>query len=210
MITNIISTIALTSVLGLGQLVTPLVLGQPLASHQISLEKRYYPVQKENILLNLAYLDGRVTKKSDINWDELNKPFKSEFTLQPGQTFAYHDDVLPEYKGKVVITTKAHFNWNEGFKAYGYLVGDGVCHSASLIYWVAKEAGLDTYAPTNHNFMAIPGIDNIYGVSIYANPNASGTHARQNLYITNNKDKAVTFKFEYDGVNLKATVVESN
>lgn len=180
-----------------------------LASHEMSLEKRYYPVQKENILLNLAYLDGRVSKKEGIDWEEVKKPFQSEFKLEPGQTFAFHDDILPEYQSKITRTSNAHFNAEEGFKSYGYLFGDGVCHLASLIYWVAKDAGLEAVAPANHNFMAIPEISGEYGVSIYSNPVIKGSNAKQNLYITNNKDRAITFKFEYDGDNLKASVLEN-
>ncbi len=181
-----------------------------LASHEFSLEKRYYPVQKENILLNLAYMDGKVSKKEDINWDEIQKPQTYAFMLNPGETFAFHDDVLPEYSDKVVKTTNAHFNYAEGFKSYGYLVGDGVCHLASLIYLVALDAGLDAKAPTRHDFMSIPEIDRQYGVSIFNNPNLPGANAKQNLYITNNRDKTVEFKFDYNGDKLKISVVEIN
>ena len=114
---------------------------------------------------------------------------------------------MPEYEGKITKTTNAHFNFQEGFKTDGYLYGDGVCHLASLIYWVAKDAGLDAYAPNNHNFAIIPEISKEYGVSIYNHPNNKAKGQRQNLYITNNKEKAVTFKFEYDGVNLKVSVL---
>ena len=76
----IIDTLAKISVAAIvsvsSQFVTPQVQEQIISSHEISLEKRYYPVQKDNILLNLAYMDGRVTKKEDISWDELQKPFK--------------------------------------------------------------------------------------------------------------------------------------
>lgn len=208
MVSDIITTLVAVSYLSFGgPLISPLE--KPLATHEMSLEKRYYPVQKENILLNLAYLDGRVSKKQDINWNELQKPFEYQFSLEPRQTFAFHDDLLPEYQGKVARTTNAHFNAEEGFKSYGYLFGDGVCHLASLIYWVAKDAGLEAVAPANHNFMAIPEISREYGVSIYSNLFIKGSNAKQNLYITNNKDRAISFKFEYDGVNLKASVLEN-
>ena len=208
MITDTLVKISTAVILTIGQLTTPLVPDNVLASHEISLEKRYYPVQKENILLNLTYMDGRVTKKEDINWDQISKPFTYEFNLEPGKTFAFHDDVLDQYKQSLVKTTKAHFNAQEGFKADGYLFGDGVCHLASLIYWVAKEAGLEAVAPTNHNFMEIPEIAREYGVSIYNNPASYGSNAQQNLYVTNNKEKTITFKFAYDGTNLKVTVLE--
>lgn len=186
-----------------------------LASHEISLENRY-PVKsvsdifKDNILLNLVYMEGRVKRKEDINWDEIKKPLSIQFSLEPGKTFAFHEDILDEYKNTLVKTTQAHFNAADGFKTDGYLFGDGVCHLASLMYWVAKDAQLDTKAPTNHDFMAIPEIDKQYGVSIYSNPFSKGSYQMQNLYVTNNKQKPITFKFEYDGEKLKASVVEEN
>lgn len=193
----------------------PAIPEKVLSSQEISLENRY-PVKsvsdifKDNILLNLAYMDGRIKRKEDINWDEIKKPLSIQFSLGPGKTFAFHDDVLDEYKNTLVKTTQAHFNSSEGFKTDGYLFGDGVCHLASLIYWVAKDAQLDTKAPTNHDFMAIPEIDKQYGVSIYSNPFSKGSYQMQNLYVTNNKQKPITFKFEYNGEKLKASVVEEN
>lgn len=210
MITDTLIKISTAAILTVGELVNPTPVENVLASHEMSLEKRYYPVQKENILLNLAYMDGRVSKKEDINWDEVQKPFHSEFKLETNKTFAYHDDVLPEYGDSLVKTTQAHFNFQEGFKSAGYLAGDGVCHLASLIYWVALDAGLQAQVPTNHDFMAIPEIDRKYGVSIYANPESKGSNTKQNLYVTNNKEKAITFNFDYDGDKLKISVIEEN
>lgn len=218
MITNAISTITAVSFLALG---SPLTVINPqslfereevLASHEISLDNRYpvasvSEVFKDNILLNMAYMDGRVISK-DINWDEVRKPATISFKLNPGEAFAYHDDILPEYEGKITKTTNAHFNASEGFKTDGYLYGDGVCHLASLIYWVAKDAGLEALAPTNHDFMNIPEIDRQYGVSIYSNPFSKGSSVRQNLYITNNKENPVEFKFEYNDGKLKVTALE--
>lgn len=182
-----------------------------LASKQISLEKRYSnkfvnDVMKDNILLNLAYMDGRVKKASDINWSEIEKPFKAKFRLDPNKTFAYHDDVLTEHKDEVELTTQAHFNYQEGFKSDGYLAGDGVCHLASLIYWAAKDAGLIAHAPTNHDFAPIPEIDKIFGVSIYSMPGAPLANAQQNLYIKNNQNKPVELEFSYDGRILKLSI----
>ena len=125
-----------------------------------------------------------------------------------GQEFVFHDQILPEYKGSVVRTTNAHFNYQDGFKSDGYLTGDGVCHLASLIYWTAKDAGLEAYAPTDHDFAEIPGVPKEYGVSIYDLPGAFETSARQNLYITNNLDKPVSFIFNYDGSNLTVDVIK--
>lgn len=195
------------------QLVSPQVIEHVIASHEISLENRYEiksvsDVFKDNILLNLAYMEEKVKSKDKINWDEIKKPFKYEFKLEPNKTFAFHDDVLDEYKGKVAVTTKAHFNSDEGFKTDGYLFGDGVCHLASLLYWVAKDAKLDAKAPTNHDFAVIPEINRENGVSIYSSPQSIGSNAQQNLYITNNKGKAITFKFEYNEDKLKVSILE--
>lgn len=214
MISNIaqISTLA---ILTLSQLVAPALPDHTLASREISLNDRY-PVStvnevfKDNILLNLAYMQGKVQKASDINWGGVRSPSQFDFKLDPGKTFAFHDDILDTYKDSLTQTTKAHFSATEGFKSDGYLYGDGVCHLASLIYWVAKEANLDAKAPTSHDFMNIPEIDKQYGVSIYNNPFSKGSNAQQNLYITNNKNKQVEFKFDYSEDKVKVSVIEVN
>lgn len=184
-----------------------------LASKTFSLEDRYdvpsvNTVFKDNILLTLKYMDGEIKGKGDISWDKVEAPFHAEFTLKPGEEFAFHDQILPEYKGNVVKTTNAHFNWTDGFKSDGYLTGDGVCHLASFIYWVAKDAGLTAVALTNHNFAKINDVPKEYGVAIYDWPGQFETSARQNLYITNNLDKPVTFMFNYDGNNLTIGVIK--
>lgn len=168
-----------------------------LSSHEISLEQRY-PVKSVNEVMKYNILHT------------LDRMGETKFTLERGRTFAFHDDILPEYKDTLVKTTNAHFNAAEGFKTDGYLYGDGVCHLASLIYWVAKDAGLEVLAPVNHDFMPIPQISREYGVSIYSNPYSKGANSRQNLYITNNKNNPVEFKFEYKDDNLKLSVVENN
>lgn len=195
-------------------LVNPLTGNYLLAQHEMSLDNRYSnqfvnDVFKDNILLNLAYLDGRVTSQKDIKWDEITKPFQYEFKLDPNKTFAFHSDVEDKYKDSLVKTTNAHFNSQEGFKTDGYLFGDGVCHLASLINWVAKDAGLEVEAPTNHDFANIPDVPKKYGVSIYSSPFSKGSNAQQNLYITNNKNKPVTFKFEYINNRVSVAIVEA-
>ena len=156
----------------------------------------------------IKYTKGEKIDPSKIDWEKIGKPMEYRLSLKPGETFAFHDDVLPKYDGKVKKTTNSHFNSSEGFKSDGYLVGDGVCHLASLLYWVAKDAGLDTLAPTNHDFANIPDVPREYGVSIYAYPEKRESDAVQNLYITNNKNKEVAFEFEYDGNKLRIKAVE--
>ncbi len=178
-----------------------------LATHSISLENRWDDSQfvndvfKDNILLALFYLDNKIEDKSQINWDEIQKPFKAEFTLNPTEIFAFHEHTLKDYSDNLVKTTNANFIGSEGFRNSGNLIGDGVCHLASLMYWVADEAGLKTYNPSDHNFAIINEVPKEYGSGILS-PNPLG-----NLYITNNLEKPVIFSFDFDGENLKLSVV---
>lgn len=139
--------------------------------------------------------------------DRMNSKSYS-ITLNPGEVFAFHEDVLPQFEGKVVKTMHAHFNYADGFKSDGYLTGDGVCHLASLIYWAAKEAGLPALAPTNHDFANIPEVPKEYGVSIYYNPATHDSNAKQNLYITNTFDRAVQFAFAFNETRLTVKVID--
>ncbi len=184
-----------------------------LAEKSFSLQKRYTDkfvndVFKDNILLTLAYMDGKVTKAADINWETIEKPQEFKFTLKPGEVFTFHQDVLSSYQGKTVKSTNAHFNAQDGFKFSGLYYGDGVCHLASLIYWVAKDAGLGAERPASHDFMPIAEVPKEYGVSIYYMPGNPEANAHQNLYVTNDKDKDIRFVFNYDGDNLKVQITE--
>lgn len=186
----------------------------PISSRQFSLNDRYgntfvNDVFKDNILLTLSYLDGRIASSEQISWENVEKPFRSEFSLKPGEVFAFHDIYLPQYKGKVVKTTNAHFNYADGYKSDGFLTGDGVCHLASLIYWAALDAGLDAYAPANHDFAPIPEVPKEFGVSIYTRPGEAAS-AYQNLYITNNKEVPVRFVFEYKDSELTVSVFKED
>ena len=185
-----------------------------LAVRKFSLENRYNDpsvnkVFKQNILLTLNYAVGKKIEPKNIDWEKIESPFHESITLEPGQTFAFHDDVLPQYTDTLSKTTNAHFNFQEGFKTDGYLYGDGVCHLASLIYWVAKDAGLDAYAPHNHNFAIIPDVPREFGVSIYTdNQKNKNSDTLQNLYITNTKEKQISINFDYDGKTLTLSTVE--
>ena len=208
MIDTIISFILLPFLnLGLPVVANP----EPLAVREFSLENRYSDafvndVFKDNILLTIKYLSGEQIDPKNINFDEIRKPFEYKLIVKPGESFAYHDDILPEFEGKVVMTTNAHFNAQEGFRSSGWLVGDGVCHFASLLYWAARDAGLEIVAHVNHNFANIPEVPKEYGVSIYAYPGKQHTDQMQNLYITNNKEQEIVFEFVYNGENLKISV----
>lgn len=182
-----------------------------LAEREFSMDYRYRvqsvsDIFKDNILLNLAYLNGKVTSANQVNWTEIDKPFTFTMTLKPNETFAYHDKVLPEYQGKVAFTTNTSFGKSDGYKTDGLLYGDGVCHLASLISWAAKDAKLTVKAPSNHDFAAIPEVPKAEGVAIYYDPNNQSKSANENLYITNNQSKPVDFIFSYQGGKLKVSV----
>lgn len=186
---------------------------QTLATHVMPMNDRYAvpsvnQVFKDNILLNMAYFDGQVKSKADIDWAKVESNFHWEFTLKPGEEFAFHDKIAAKYDtGNIAYIGNAHFNYTDGFKSDGYLTGDGVCHLASLINWVAQDAGLAVVAPTNHNFARIPDVPKEYGTAIYVGPDGGGM---TNLYITNTKDKPVTFVFDYQNDNLTVSAVEAN
>lgn len=163
---------------------------------------------KDNILLNLAYIHGSVKNKSDINWDNLKQPKTIEVTLESGQIFAYHDIIDPKYEGQNIKTVHTNFGAGDGYKYSDGLYGMGVCHLASLIHWAALDAGLQSEAPTNHDFFAIPEVPKEYGVAIYASPDSKEASQKQNLYIKNTFEVPVTFKFDFDGVNLKVSVIK--
>lgn len=190
MLNHIVSIILVTSLF-----TSPPTGGQTLSSFNLSLTNRQ-PVTYVNDVFRYNILHT------------LDLMGTYQFTLQPGETFAFHEDVLPEYQGKVIKTTKAHFNFSDGFKSDGYLMGDGVCHLASLMNMVAQQAGLAVEVPANHNFAVISDIPKEYGVSIYYYPGRPAANAGQNLYITNNKDYPVQFKFEYVNDKLNLEVVE--
>ena len=189
----------------------PVVHNKVLAEANYSLSNRYSntyvnDVFSDNILLTLAYMGGKVKKGENISWETVKASGSNSFVLKPGETFAFHDTTLPKYKDTVVATTNAHFNSNEGFKSDGWLVGDGVCHLASFIYAVTKKAGLQSEAPTNHDFANIPDVPKELGVSIYYLPDNPNSSTLQNLYITNTFDKTIAFVFTHDNDSLNIRV----
>lgn len=181
-----------------------------LSTKTFSLNNRYNSesvnnVFKDNILLTLNYMNGNVKNKSEVDWSKIEEPGVYQFTLAPGESFAFHDQILPDIKN-VTKTTNAHFNFDDGFKSDGYLMGDGVCHLASLLYWATKDAGISAIAPTSHDFAVINEVPRQFGVSIYSLPGGFEKSSKENLYITNNLDKTVDFTFIYDGENLEVAV----
>lgn len=206
---NIILTTVLTASLLLSQPgeATPvagqtgqLVVSQAvLASESLNLNERY-PVSsvsdgfKENILLAVSFLE---------------KANGGVLILQPAEVFAFHKNILPQFQDEKIITQESGFGVKDGYKVIAGLPGNGVCHLASLMNKAAQEAGLSVTAEVNHNFAAIPGIEREYGTSIYFMPGGGNNSAAQNLYIQNNKDYAVEFKFSLEGEQLIFQIVAS-
>jgi len=188
---------------------------QALAEVSYSLANRHpnpfvNEVFSDNILLAVAYMGGSVKNKQSISWEAIRKTNNNQVILLPGQTFAFHDSVFNKYENQIASTTNAHFSSYEGFRFSGYLVGDGVCHLASFMKVVAQKAGLTVEAPVRHDFAAIPEIDKIDGVSIFYTPYDQANSSRQNLYITNNQDKAVAFVFSTENSILNIKVEQLN
>lgn len=185
---------------------------QVLAEHRLNLTMRLpeagaAQIFADNILLTLHYLKGDVENPKEIDWEKIREPFMVELTLEPGEVFAYHDALLPEFSDKKVKTTNAHFDYPQGFKSLEGLVGNGVCHLASLINWVASDAGLEVTANVNHDFYPVPGVPQEFGTSIRWDPTGARNSFNQNLYVKNTFDYTVTFEFKAnnEAVDLKIT-----
>ena len=145
-------------------------------------------------------MDNDVQKGDPIDWDKVREQGQAQFILEPGQTFAFHDNLQPELADSVVQTTNARFIASEGFKYDGFIVGDGVCHLASFINVISREAGLEVYAPVRHDFAAIPDVTREFATSINSGDKT------QNMYIKNTTDKPITFTFDHNFDMVKITV----
>lgn len=211
MLQTLVGVITLFTVTAISQV--PVHAQLPLAVVSYSLSNRYKDptvneIFSDNILLTLAYMNGNIKKGEPVSWDKIRDKQTYSLVLNPGETFAFHEAVSDKYKNKIAKTTNAHFNWSEGFKSDGWLVGDGVCHLASFMYVAAKEAGLTVEAPTRHDFATISEVAKEDGVSIYFSPTDTGRSIAQNLYITNTREKAISFVFSYKNNDLSIQVKE--
>lgn len=160
----------------------------------------------DNILLALHYLKGESFSQK-VDWEKIREPFAVSFTLLPGEVFAFHGNVLPEFtppEGEPKITMNSRFFTDEGYKSVASLGGNGVCHLASLINWAAQDAGLEVTARANHNFAPVPGVPREHGTSIKSqSPN-------QNLYVKNNKGSSVVFEFTAEINRIDLRIISLN
>lgn len=183
---------------------------QVLAEHSLDLTLRDQDTRAnqgfgDNILLALHYLKGDPPAGGQVNWEKIRAPFETSFTLQSGEIFAFHDNVLPEFSppaGGPLVTMNSEFLTTEGYKSVWGLGGNGVCHLASLMNWMASEGGLMVVAPNKHNFALIPGVPREYGTSIRSQS------ANQNLYIRNNFAYPVTFVFKTNNREVDLKIVK--
>lgn len=134
--------------------------------------------------------------------------FNYSFTLEPGEVFAFHENVTPEFSGQPLKTGWTSYTAAEGYKTVGGLPGNGVCHLASLMNWAAQDAGLEVVAKVNHNFFLVPGVPKEFGTSIKYMPNGGGNTQNQNLYIKNNFDYPVKFDFSGDDKVVKLAIIK--
>lgn len=191
------------------------VQNQTLAQETMNLFTRHKDqwvngVFADNILLNLHYFKGDIESVKDgkgkIDWEKVREPFKFTLTLEPNQTFVYHQTLLAEFKNKNVLVGESRFLASEGYKSDGYLIGDGVCHLATLFNWAAQGAGLKVKSMVNHDFLPVPEIPREFGTSIFYTPDGSRNSANQNLYITNNFATPVTFNISVSGQMVKIQI----
>lgn len=192
---------------------------KPLAVHEMDLSKRLdneagSRIFADNILLALHYQKGdinelktgsKITSEANINWDKVRSPFEYSFTLKTGEVFAFHNKALAEY-GNPKYTMNSRFFGEEGYKFLNGLGGNGVCHLASLMNWVARDANLEVTAKVNHDFWPVPGISREYGTAIFYSDVDNFTAQNQNLYIKNNFDYPVEFKFNVEENKVKLAV----
>lgn len=193
--------------------ISPLPSGDVLVEKTLNLTNRQpdswvNEVFADNIVLTLRYLEDPSFPRpaNEREFDKVREPFEISFTLKPAEMFAFQNDVLPQFQGKVVKTTNGKFNLEQGFRSSGLLVGDGVCHLASFINMVAREAGLEVVAYVNHNFAPIPDIPREYGTSIFYMPGQTSTNAQQNLYVINNLNSEVAFVFKIEQDKIRLSV----
>jgi hypothetical protein len=145
----------------------------------------------DNMLLSLHYMNNDISDPKNIDWNKIRQPFEVSFTLNPGEVYAFHNNVLDQYKNPK-ITMNSRFMTYEGYRYVAGLGGNGVCHLASLITWAAKSADLEVTALARHDFYPVRGVPREFGTAIMSQS------ATQNLYIRNNKDIPITFVFKAD------------
>lgn len=164
-----------------------------IVSHQTQIEPKEEVLAQQT--LDLSQRDGNDSVNQVFKHNILLAAQKFPIILSPGEAFAFHPNILPLYQKQLVQTIGDEFNSREGYRSAGGIVGDGVCHLASLLNWVAQEAGLETQALVDHSFRPIPGIPQEYWTSIRYAQTGHNSQA-QNLYIKNNFDFPVLFQFQ--------------
>jgi len=179
-------------------------------------DKTVNDIFSDNILLNLHYIKGDIndlkTGKANagenmINWEKIREPFDFSVTLKPDETFAFHDDVLPEFKDEKIISGWTEFSYNDGYKQVDGLYGNGVCHLASVLNWLGITSRLEVTAKVNHDFFPVKGVPQKYGTSILYMGGYSSQ--MQNLYIKNTYSHPITLVFNINPQRVVISVVKT-
>lgn len=184
-----------------------------VSEHSIDLENKMDRASADNILLALRYINGDTDVLEHKNkpdfWEKVRQENIFVVILQPGEVFAFHSEILPEFEGKIVImpAVETSFSSRDGYKLSGNLVGNGVCFLASLINQTASDAGLTVTALVNHNFFPVPDVPREYGTSIFYQKNA-GFSQKQNLYVENNQEDTVELVFRADENRITVSIVK--
>lgn len=182
-----------------------------LSTGRMDLSYRY-PIENtskvftENVLVNLYHL-SRLNKSEDAQIPQdfkfqENVPASFSLTLQPGEVFAFHDRVLNQYKDSKIIAPEGGYRPQDGYILLGGLYGNGVCHLATLMNYVAQHSGVEVTSLTRHDFAPVPGFDREYGTSI----STGNAPEKQNLYIKNDKEMPLELKFDLQGNELVFTI----
>lgn len=190
------------SVLGLAALVTVFFspVSQPLLS-PVS-EIREMILAEQSLDLKTRHRETQINEAFAFNILHALEFFPSPLILRPNEVFVFHEMVLPEFEGDSLVSSQTRYLAKEGYQTVLGLPGNGVCHLASLMNWVASEAGLEVKAEVNHRFAPIPGVPEEHGTSIRYTPDGRLNSQKQNLYLKNNFDYPVEFIFETKGEAL--------
>lgn len=179
----------------------------PLSEYQGENVDYVSQAASDNILLALHYLAKTVPKQGEaIAWAQARQPQLISLELNPGEMFAFHPETLSKFQGKSVKAVQTNFYRSDGYVADNGLVGNGVCYLASLMNWVASEAGLAVTAEVDHDFFPVPNVPPEYGTSIFYTPGSSASQD-QNLYIENTLDVPVYLVFSADAERVVFGVV---
>jgi len=96
---------------------------------------------KDNILLAVNYATNSKINPTNIDWEKIDSQYKGTLTLNRVKHLLSMTMSCRNSPEKWLSLLMLILIRRKDLKSDGYLVGDGVCHLASILYWVAKDAG---------------------------------------------------------------------